>query len=178
MYNCFEIKYSLDEESAVEQLSSAKQKEEDSSKSQDSWVIKSNAPSSNLPKKKEDVSGKSSKSCLTMLPLHHIDSERAEPKDLKSSIDLRTDSTVTRKELQDESVSIQTKDPNKQIKKTKVRTKKFKKGHLKVRQSKKSKEKRKNMAVSMDEEDSLHATMDLGGTTIPAEPSKSDISTS
>ena len=113
-----------------------------------------------------------------MLPLHHIDSERAEPKDLKSSIDLRTDSAVTTKELQDESASIQTKDRNKQIKKTKVRTKKFKKGHLKVRQSKKSKEKQNNIAVSIDEEDSLHVTMDLGGTTIPAEPSKSDISTS
>ena len=178
MYNSFEIKYSLDEESAVEQLSSAKQKEDGSSKSQDSWVIKSNLPSSNLPNKKEDVSGKSSKSCLTILPLHHIDSERAEPKELKPSMDLRTDSAVIKKELQDESVSIQTKDPNKQIKKTKVKTKKCKKGHLKARQSKKPKEMRKNVGVSIDEEDSLHATMDLGGTTIPAEPSKSDTSTS
>ena len=113
-----------------------------------------------------------------MLSLHHIESERAEPKDPKLPIDLRSDSTVTTKEIQDESASIQTKNPIKQIKQTKVRTKKFKKAHLKARQSKKSKEKRKNMAVSIDEEDSLHVTMDLGGTTIPAEPSKSDISTS
>ena len=113
-----------------------------------------------------------------MLPLRHIDSERSEPKEMNSSIDLRTDSTVTTKVLPNESVSIQTKDPNKQIEKTKVRTKNFKKGHIKARQSKKLKEKQKNIAVSIDEEDSLHATMDLGGTTIPAEPSKSEISTS
>ena len=78
-------------------------------------------------------------------------------------------------ERQDDHVSIMSKDSEKQIKKNIVKSKKGKKGYLKVRQSKKPKERRKNAGVGIDEEDSLHVTMDLGGTTIPAEPSKSEI---
>ena len=108
-----------------------------------------------------------------MLPLHHLDSQRAEPKELKSSVDLHRDSS----EHQNEPSSIKTKDSKKQIKKNIVRSKKLKKGHLKARQLKKPKERRKNVGVGIDEEDSLHVTMDLGGTTIPAEPTKSEILT-
>ena len=174
------MKYILAQEGAVEPLSSEKEKEVHTSKIQDSWTIKSNTPSNNLPKKKVDVLEKKDKSCLTMPSLHHLDSQRAKPKELQTSVDLRRDSGVITTELQNAPVSIKTKakDPNTQIKKTIVRTKKLKKGHLKARQSKKSKEKRKNVDVSIDEEDSLHVTMDLGGTTIPAEPSKSEISAS
>ena len=81
-------------------------------------------------------------------------------------------------ERSNEPVSIKNKDSKKQIKKNIVRSKKLKKGHFKARQLKKPKERRKHVGVGIDEEDSLHVTMDLGGTTIPAEPSKSEIPTS
>ena len=174
-YNSFAIKYILGEGSAVGPLSSEIQKKEDNSKSQDSWAIKSNTSSSNLPKKNKDVSEKSVKSYLTMLPLQHLDSERAEPKKLNSSVDLSRDSTVITPERQNDHISIMSKNSEKRIKKNKVKSKKVKKGFLKARQSKKPKERRKNVGVGIDEEDSLHVTMDLGGTTIPAEPSKSEI---
>ena len=113
-----------------------------------------------------------------MLPLHHLDSQRAEPKELKSSDDVRRDSAVIIAERQNEPVSNETKDSKKQIKKNIVRSRKLKKGHLKARLLKKPKERQKTIGVGIDEEDSLHVTMDLGGTTIPAEPSKSEIPTS
>ena len=62
------------------------------------------------------------------------------------------------------------------IKQRKVKTalsnKKCKKNDIKLRSSKKPLNKMQTKHAIIDEEDSLHATMDLGGTTIPAEPSK------
>ena len=62
------------------------------------------------------------------------------------------------------------------IKRTKpkiaLRNKKSKKEYVKSRTIKKEQDKISVEDTIIEEEDSLHATMDLGGTTIPAEPLK------
>ena len=61
---------------------------------------------------------------------------------------------------------------------TASRSKKLqKKVHRKVNKVHKEKIEKGTKDVILVEEDSLHATMDLGGTTIPAEPTKNDSST-
>ena len=59
--------------------------------------------------------------------------------------------------------------------KTVFKTKNSGKAHVKSRKYKKVDDKIEAKENTLEEEDSLHATMDLGGTTIPAEPLKSEI---
>lgn len=137
----------------------------------ETWLISTHgsSPSTNKEDGSETEAFDTSELSTT---LHHSNEES------KSSVNDST-SGISILKTQESSTDngIKNRESKQPIKRTKKKTvfpnKKSKSNYLKSRGSKGRVDKTQTKANIIDEEDSLHATTDLGGTTIPAEPYKS-----